>query len=220
MLRAAGRTSADAIYEADRDDLIDMARQVQLRLEAIAEQVGEESRRGNTDPDASLAPTDALRKIRVQLAQLEEQMETSGESTLARKVRGEARWTAQVARNHGSEADRQEVARLTSQLQKYADADDPRGLKWVQEQLRMLRGPILENVPGFWEDVLNYLKAPGRRFVNQQEASAWLEKADRAREERNLPQLRDAVNKAYALQPPDKAEVAKEQATQSGLRGT
>ena len=42
---------------------------------------------------------------------------------------------------------------------------------------------------------------------------------EKAQAEQNLPQLREAVNKIWSLQPPDEVEVAKEQAAQSGLRG-
>jgi hypothetical protein len=70
---------------------------LQLRLESIYEQVAEDERSGHAVPDAALGPRDQLRKIRVQLAQLEEQLETTrGQSTLARKVTAEARWTERL----------------------------------------------------------------------------------------------------------------------------
>lgn len=207
------------IYESDRDDLLDRARAIQLRLESIQEQVSEAEQRGHNEPDAAMGPTDQLRKIRVQLAQLEEQSEsTRGQSTLARKVGGEARWTEHLVLAHGSELEKEEFERLKNQLKKYSEADDARGLKWVQEQLREVRSGLLDRQPWFWQNVLHFLKQPGRRFLNRAEAERWLAKAEKADEEQNFPELRNAVNKVWILQPPDQVELAKEQAAQSGLR--
>lgn len=207
------------IFEADRDDLIDRARALQLRLESIHEQVSEAEKRGHNEPDAALGPTDQLRKIRVQLAQLEEQLEgTRGQSTLARKVSTEARWTEQTVLMHGSDMEKEEFTRLKNQLTKYAEADDTRGLKWVQEQMRNLRGGLLDRQPWFWQNVYHYLKQPGRRFLNKTEAATWLSKAEKAEEQQNFAELRNAVIRAYNLLPPDQVEAAREQAAQSGLR--
>src|SRR5262249_11713716 len=89
------------IYECDRDDLLDRARALESRLEEIAERMTEEG--GPSDPDAVLAPTDALRKIRIQIAQLEEQLEGGTDSELAREARGAARWTRQIVEENGTD---------------------------------------------------------------------------------------------------------------------
>jgi molecular chaperone DnaK len=208
------------IYENDRDDLIDRARALQSRLESIAEQSAEAARRGSADPDAALAPVDALRKIRLQLAQLEEQLDTSVESELSRKVRALARSSVYLVENHGTEADKQELAKLQEQLEKYARAGDPRGLKYVQERLYALRSPILCRLPSHWEGWLSFLKQPGRLFLNHQEAQVWITKAELAQSKGDLPGMRDAINKACEFLPPDKLEQARDQVAQSGLRGT
>jgi molecular chaperone DnaK len=207
------------IYEAEREDLGPRVRELQLSLEHLAEQVGEHKARGE-DPDADLGPSESLRRIRVQLVQLEEQLEVDGPSTLAREVRGEARWTEKVVEHHGSPLDKGQMERLGSQLSKCIEADDSRGIKWVQGQLRDLRGMILENLPWFWMNVLAYLKRPGARFLNQAEANRWLARAEQAQEQGNFPELRNAVNRVWEMQPPDQVELSKQQAAQSGLRGS
>ncbi|MDB5298363.1 MAG: 2-alkenal reductase, partial [Phycisphaerales bacterium] len=207
------------IYEQDRDELRERAEMLQLRCESIFEQVSEDEKRGNTDPDAALAPTESLRRVRIQLAQLEEQLETGGQSTLARKIRSEARFTEHVIQEHGTESDKTEFARLQGQLEKYADSDDARGLKWVRQQMYELRANTLDRQPWFWQNVLNFLRQPGRRFLNKAEAQTWIEKAEQAESQKNLPDMRKAVIRVWELQPPDQVEMAKEQAAQSGLKG-
>ena len=83
-----------------------------------------------------------------------------------------------------------------------------------------LAPPIENRLPWVWDNVLDYLKRPGRRFVNPNEARGWIEKADRAKAQNNLAEMRTAVNHAWGLLPPDTAEAAKQQAAQTGLRGT
>lgn len=207
------------IYEADRDDLLPRARAVQATLEEIHEAVTQSERQNSNDPDAAVGPTDQLRKIRLQLALLEEQLEsTRGQSPLARKVAADLRWTAELVEEHGNELEKAEFQQLQGQFQKYSQHDDTRGLLWVKEQLQPLRAAILDRQPWFWSNMLRYLRQPGRRFLNRAEAAVWLAKAETAEAENNFGELRHAVNKAYALQPPDQVEAAKEQAAQSGLR--
>jgi len=209
-----------AIYDAGRDDLRERAADIGERLEEISERVHEEQSHGQTlDPDAMLAPTDALRKIRLQLSQMEEQLDTGRDHELIRKVRGDLRWTRQVVEENGAPGDAEELARLGEQFEKYAAANDPRGLKWVREGLLALRSPILDRTPQFWSNVLEYLRGNDRRFVNAAEARTWISKASDAQARQDLPAMREACNRAYALLPPDRAKTAKDQIAQSGLRG-
>jgi molecular chaperone DnaK len=208
-----------AVYEMDRDDLRDRVEGLQLRCEAIFEQVSEEEKRGNNDPDAAMAPTESLRKIRMQLSQIEEQLETGGETDFTRELRGEARRTDSLISEHGTETEKADWQKLQGQVVKYIAADDVRGQKWVQGEMRTIRSHLLERQTWFWQNALGYLKRPGRRFVNHAEASTWIAKAEQAESQQDLPELRRAVNRAWALLPPDQIESAKEQAAQSGLRG-
>ena len=81
-----------------------------------------------------------------------------------------------------------------------------------------LRGGILDNQPWFWQNVLNFLRAPGRRFLNKVEAQRWLAKAEAAEHSQNLNDLKEAVVRVWEMQPPDQVELSKQQAAQSGLR--
>jgi molecular chaperone DnaK len=207
------------IYEADRDDLMERARGLQLRLEAIYEQAAEAERQGHSDPDAAAGPIDQLRKIRIQLAQLEEQTEsTRGQSTLARKVAADARWTSSLVEADGTDLEKEECRRLQEQLKKYADADDTRGLNWVREQLIPLRVSVRDRQPWFWQHLLHWYAQPGRRFLNKAQADIWLAKGQKAAAEQNFPAMREAAIAIDRLLTPDQVEIAKEQAVQSGLR--
>jgi len=214
------RSVQASMYEADRDDLRERAVVIESQLEAIDERLHEEeSRGGNLDPDATMAPTQALRRIRLQLSQLEEQLDTGVDRELIRKVRHDLNWTTNVVTENGMEADQEEVARLRLQFEKYAAANDPRGLKWVKERLYALRGPILDRTPQFWHEVLDWLRQPGRRFVNSATAQTWVNKAEDARARNDLPALREAVNAAYGMLAENRAKIEKDQSAQSGLRG-
>lgn len=208
------------IFEADRIDLRDRVEQMQLTLESMYEQLnpGGEPRQ-NLDPDAAAGPTNVLRKIRLQLSQVEEQVETGSESPQQRKVRADVRLTDRIIADHGGPVEKQEMDCLREQAERYIVENDPRGLHWMSNQLMQLRGAILDRQPWFWQNVLSYLKRPGRRFLNRTDAAGWIEKSERADESQNMPALREAVSRAWELQPPDQIEMSKEQAAQSGLRG-
>jgi hypothetical protein len=216
------------IYAADREDLRERAEALQLKLEVIAEQVTEEQSRSSapggsagSDPDALLAPTEYLRKIRLLLTQLEDQLETERhQSPFIIKLRAYHRWRRSVVDNYGTDADKETMARLTSQLDRYVEASDHRGLKFIEEQLHLLCGQIVWNQPWYWHNNLNYYRQPGRRFLNQTQATHWMEKAQSAHEKNDFPSLRTAIQEIWKLVPPDQVETAKEQAMNSGLKSS
>ena len=75
------------IYESDRDDLFERISELQEWAETIAEQMSMEQKRPGGDPDAALGPTEALRKLRMQLTRLEEQLNIgSASNTLAQNA--------------------------------------------------------------------------------------------------------------------------------------
>jgi molecular chaperone DnaK len=212
-----------AVYAADREDLRERAAVIQTRLEVIAEQVAQEHSRRKTsggDPDALLAPTDQLRQLRMAITSLEEQLDADlRQSPYTTKLRADHRWTEGLVERHGTASQREQFERLSGQFTRYLEANDHRGLKFVEEQMRMLRVELVWEQPGFWESQLSWMQSPGRRFVNAEEAGVWMRKAEGARERQDLPALREAVNRLWMLQPPDTVEAAKEQAMQSGLKG-
>ena len=90
----------------------------------------------------------------------------------------------------------------------------------MQQRFSQLRWKILERAQWLWDDKLTELKRPTCKFVNKSAARQQIEKAEAAQERQDLPGMRDAINKAWELLPPDKLKTAREQAAQSGLRGT
>ena len=189
------------------------------KLESLAETMQEERARDGRDPDALMGSADVLRKIRMALTALEEQLEAEkGQSPLALEVRGSYRWTSTVVNNHGTPADKEMVQKLGDQLDRYARAGDARGLFFIKEQLLDVRSRILFTQPWYFESLLSHLKQPGRRFSNSQEARTLLTQAEAAHARNDFPALRDAVNQLWNLQPPDQVQAAKDQAMRSGLK--
>ena len=182
------------IYETDRGDLAPRLAELQADAEAIAERVGRAAGlAGDFDPDASLAPTDALRKLRMRLTQLEEQLGVGAAApTLARKLRWHAPYVERVVRNHGIESEQLEFERLHDQYRQYADADDARGLKWVYRRLWALHDFVVEDKAWYWQERLEVLKRPTQKFLNGDEAAKVLAEADAANTRADLAALRAA----------------------------
>jgi molecular chaperone DnaK len=208
-----------AVYSADCADVAGKLEAIQFKLEVIAEQVTEEQARGNPDPDAFVGPTETLRKIRILLTQLEDQIEGHGQmAPEVLKLRSQLSWTSHVVENHGSSFDKETLARLTEQFDQYATAKDLRGLKYVEEQALELRANILVHQRWFYDGLLTQAKQPGVHFLNQAEARKLIKQADDAAAHNDFQTLRRSINELYALQPPDVLETAREQAMRSGLK--
>jgi molecular chaperone DnaK len=207
------------IYESDRDDMFERIAQLQERAEEIAEQVTFESRNATGDPDAALVPTGALRKLRMQLTQLEEQLNIgSVTGTLARKMRWQVRHYERIIQTHGTDGEKQEFEKLHAQYEKYGEANDARGLTWVRDQMWNLHQSVVRDQMWYWQNWLAVLKSPGQRFLNTQQAAEVLAEGDAANGQGDMPALRSAVRRVWVLQAPDQMEAAREQAAQSGLR--
>ena len=207
------------LYNADRGDLAPRIAQVQLWAESIAEQCNEDKLRGSSDPDASLGPTDALRKLRMQLTQLEEQLEIGSTTpTLSRRVKGNLRYAERIAFEHGTESEQKEFAKLQEQFDRYSEANDARGMKWVDEQIWELHGLIVEDKRWYWSNRLAALKSPGKRFLNRDEAAKAIQQAETAEERGDLSGLKSAVRRVWGMIPKDSLESAGEQESHSGLR--
>jgi molecular chaperone DnaK len=208
------------IYEADRTDLAPLLDTIELRAEAIAEQIETHKQRvGSLDPDATLGPVDALRKLRVQITQIEDQLQIGAETpTLSRRMRWQVRHVERVVLEHGTSTEQAEFSKLQDQYQRCTEGGDVRGLKWVQDQLWELHFHIVKDKMWYWQNRLAILKTPGRSFINKDQAASHIAQAEAANAKGDMAALRSAVNKAWALLPPDQVESAQEQAAQSGLR--
>jgi molecular chaperone DnaK len=207
------------IYELDREDVRERAGFVRSSLEKLFEEANSRGGVEVSDPDAEMEAGEGLKRIRLQLTQLEEQLESAEiQSAEMREIRGQAKFTEQVVFNCGNPAQQAEMAKLTEQMNRYLEAEDHRGLAWVRTQMIELRAMILDHQPWYWQNVLAFLKRPERRFANRAEAEIWLRRAEEAERAQQLPQLRDALCKVWEMQPPDQVELSKQQAAQSGLR--
>jgi molecular chaperone DnaK len=207
------------IYACERDDLTEQADAIQFKLEVIAEQLAEEQARGNTDPDALLDPTETLRKLQHVLTRLEKQLEAERHlSPLAIKLKSKLPWITHIVEENGTELDKETLARLTGQMDRYIESNDQRGLKFVADEIYDLAGTIVHGQAWYWQDWLDYMKQGRRRFVNQSQADKWIKSADAASDKKDLPALRSAVVELQKLWPPDQLEAAREQAMQSGLK--
>jgi molecular chaperone DnaK len=209
----------EEMYATDRADLGERVQALTERAEMIAEQIASSAKRNADDPDASLGSTDALRKLRIQLVQVEEQLNIgSAAPTLMRKMRWQVPYIGRVIEMHGTEPEKTEFARLRGQYERYLESDDVRGIKWVQEQIWRLHNMVVDDQPWFWMSILATLKSPGTRFMNQEQAQRFIHDAENAQARGDLRALRDACNRAWVLQPPEQMETTRQQAAQSGLR--
>jgi len=207
------------VYAMERDELAIDARNIQLQLESIAERIQQEQHRNNRDPDALLTPTDLLRKLRVMITQIEEQLETERTiSPLIISIRADQRFTGNVISRYGKDADREAFERLTAQLDRYIKARDYRGIKYVEQQLAELRGSIIVNQRAYYEAWLRAYSRPGYAFLNVDSAQQYLRYAKDAVVRGDFPALRDAIHQLHALCPPDQIEIADDQAKRSGLK--
>jgi hypothetical protein len=212
-----------AVYESDRSELAERVLELQQQAENIAEQANREAAAraagGGEDPDAALRPTDALRKLRIRLSQIEEHLGVCAmETTLSRKLRWQVPYVERMVQTHGTETAKRAFQRIGDQYQRYDEANDARGLKWIHEQIWKLFHVVVEEQIWFWENVLENLKSPSERFVNREEAARAIADGEKAQANRDLPGLRSACRRAWALQPKDLVEAAQEKAAQSGLR--
>ena len=207
------------LYASDQLDLIPRFEQVQLRAEMIAEQASQSEKRGQNDPDASAGPTAELRKLRVQMSQLEEQLQIgSAAPTLARKLRRDMFYFQGMIRAHGGEAEQREFERLQEQYERFRDTDDIRGLKWVSEACQTLHWNIVRDQGWYWNDRLDALQTPGRRFVNADRARSLIADGEAARARGDISGMRRAVTGVWELVPPEQAESARDQESMPGLR--
>jgi molecular chaperone DnaK len=211
----------EEVYANERDELVPQFERVELMAEDIAERINADLREGcATDPDASLDPTDSLRKLRLQLTRLEEQLNLAATSSIARRLRWQVPYIDRTVTNHGTDSDRALFARLRDQYDRYTEADDARGLTWVHGQIWAIHRNVVEDKLWYWQECLTNLKEPGRKFLNQEQAARAITDADAANARGDLPALRSAVRRGWALQPGDQVENAMEQAAPSGLRAT
>jgi molecular chaperone DnaK len=205
-------------YGADRQDLAERAKDIERELEAVFERLTK-STTGQANPDAALECEDTLRRVRVKLAHVDEQLEADGNSTpLSRKVWANARHVQRAVNQFGTEVDKAEITRLFAQLEKFTESRDARGLQWLDEQLGQLFWPLVHSQFWYWQGCFLYLKQPGRVFLNQQQARGRLDEGEKARQQGNLAVLRDIVVSLWQLQPPDEAQRSKDQGFNSGLR--
>jgi hypothetical protein len=210
----------EELYAADRDDLAPTVAALTRRAEEIAEEMnavaGEE-----LDPDASLAPQDRLRELRMRLLQLEEQLNIeTGSNTLATELRWYMPYAERVIGAHGTQTEVLEFEKLSAQYTRYTATNDKRGLRWVRDRARQMHRDVVHDQMPFWQGVLQNLKAPWQRFVNRAQADAYLAEAETADARGDLAGLRNAVNKAWELRARSSIESEMDQAAQSGLRGS
>jgi len=139
---------------------------------------------------------------------------------LARKLRWQVRYIERVVDAHGTESEKREVREAPrpvrallrvrqhprAQVDRRPDLDDPRGR-------RSQSGLVLA-------ERARHPERARPAFLNRERAAALIQEAADANTRGDLPALRSACNRAWALQPPDQLAAANEQAAETGLRGT
>ncbi len=209
------------IYAAGRDELAEQAREIQAQLENIAEHIEHAKQQTNPDPDALLEHNDHLRKIRIQITQLEEQLETEKNlSPLILDAKANLRWARTCAQRYGTQRDVDAVNNFAGQLDRYIDAQDFRGIKFVREQINELTASLVAYQRQHYEEWLADYSSPSARFINQEQAKIYLDKAKAASANNDFPALKDAIDNLHSLRPKDSLKAAEDQSKRSGLKET
>jgi hypothetical protein len=207
------------LYASDQPDLFPRLQELEKLAETIALQLEAQGKSVKPDPDAAAGIAGEVRKLRMKIAQLEEQLGIgSAAPTLWRRLRGEVAYIERIVQSNGTEAERAEFNRLREQYERFRESDDARGLKWVRDALWNVHYSVVRDAPWYWNDRLNFLQSPARRFVNPQEAAAHIGKGEAARARGDVAGVRSAVSAAWALLPPEQAESARDQEAATGLR--
>jgi len=207
------------IYGSEQPDLIPRFQKLQLRAEALAEQLEEARQRKETDPDSSAGPSAEVRKLRMQISQVEEQLGIGSTlPTFTRKLRADALYIRRMVETHGNDQEKAEFERLHEQYTRFLETDDARGLKFVHNAFWQLHWGIIRDQPWFWHNRILALKSPGRRFINRERAVKLIADAEAARDRGDVAGMRSACASAFELLPPDQAEAARDQETATGLR--
>jgi molecular chaperone DnaK len=211
------RRIREEMYAADRDDLGPAFGLLYSDAEAIAEELGAI---GFDDPDGSLAPQERLRRLRIRLAQLEEQLNIQpGSNTIATELRWAVPYVGRVVKSHGTSIDQEEFDKIADQYRRYSAANDARGLKWVQDRIWYAHRTIVEDQMWYWQNQLSQHQSPARKYLNRAQADQRLAEGEAASARGDLAGLRSAIRALWELRAPDQDLTAMEQASQSGLRG-
>src|SRR5258706_3126639 len=112
-------------YERDRKDGRERAGNVQKNLKNFLEDTNPRRENDVTDPDAEMESGDGLKRIRLQLTQLEEQLESAEmQSAEVREMKGQAKFTQHVVSNLGNPSQQAQLAQLMDQMNRYVESED------------------------------------------------------------------------------------------------
>lgn len=210
----------EEIYANNREDLTQAFQSLRERFDNFAEDFNENQKNIETDPDASLRLSSALRTMRVQLTHLEEQLNIDHSApAISRKVRRMMPFFAHHAHRFGAPFEKEEFTKLQGQFSRYVESGDVRGQSWIHDQLWHLHRQMVGDKIDYWVDQYEILRQPNFPYLNQTEARKIIADAAPAYTRRDLPQLRNACIQLYSLMPEDALATGIDRESASGLAG-
>ena len=177
------------------------------------------SRASTDDPDLASSLIEKAREIRREVARLEKQVKANSRSNQeAETARGYLPKAKTVVEQFGSESEKRELSGLVQELERAEKRGDSRGARKTGERLKDLEVRVSFNQDSRWRASLQALSAPGREFVNRQEAQKWIAAGAEAVQKGDSQKLREAVHKLWDLLPKSDAESEEERDMLAGLR--
>jgi len=208
----------EEMYLADQPDLLPQLKAIESAAENLAERVAAVERVAEDDPDASAGLSTDVRRIRLRITQIEEQLGVgSAAPSLDRKLRSDFIYIQHLVQYRGSDAAKTQLQKLHEQYEAFHDADDARGLRWVHDEVWKIHWLIVRDADWYWFERFEALKRPGRRFVNEQRAAQLIAQGDAAVKAGHVANARGAVTELWKLLP-DNSQAAREVEAASGLR--
>lgn len=204
---ASERDDSSASLAADR--LADKLEEISM-VDAAA---------GSDDPDSASRSMQDVKKIRIDLARLEQQTGVGERLTTdAEQVKRAAGPIREITEKYGADLDKRQLGMLIRDLDRADGRGDNRTVRRVAEDLQSLKWRVLFTQDWFWKEALEAQQQPGCKFLRRDEASKWLEKGCEAVRKGDSLSLQEAVKHLWELQPKSEVQLDKERAMQAGLR--
>ena len=170
------------------------------------------------DSDQAKQLTENSRKIRASISELESNVFNFNEEPVSiEKLEITAIETEELVEKYGTSYEKKELKLLQIQIERYSQNKDSKSLKKALNSLENLHDRVLLNQDWFWKNAFKYLKEPGQKFLNKNEANRLIKIGNESITVNDIETLQDVVVQLWHLQPQSVAEEIKEKVLKTGL---
>lgn len=218
-----GRVALDKLAsmarDADRFELVTMARDLGNQLDDLWLAFDEFRAGGMSDPDDARKIHQRYTTIRGKMALLRRKIAPQSPFDRAleglREERSNAMYTVAAA---GSQIDRKEIEELYQESERQIERRDIEALGRLSIAFRRIHSRVAFSSPSFWESWYQELSSPYAQFTDRAEASRHLQSAHAAYGSGNLDALRDSIRRLWVLMPDTEKDREEKQTSDSGIR--